>query len=97
MQRNLRALLNPKLVNFLEQKLEADEISPEECKEVIKEMMLREYQRKQVEPLPQKLKTKMSGILNWFDNHRDKHFDVENAKPAIGFDELAGTVRTRRF
>ncbi len=97
MQRNLRKLLNPKLVNFLEQKLEADEISPEECKEVIKEMMLREYHRKQVEPLPQKLKAKMNGILGWFDNHRDQHFEKPDAEPAIGYDELAGTVRTRRF
>ena len=97
MQRKLRSLLNPQLVHLLEQKLESNEISPDECREVIKEMMLREYRRKQDENLPQKLRTKVNQIWDWFGEHGWKYPNRPPAEASLGYEEMAGTVRTRRF
>ena len=45
MQSGLRSLLDPKKVQFLKRKLEQEEISLEECKEIMKRLILQKYDR----------------------------------------------------
>ena len=45
MRSGLRSLLEARNITFLKKKLEIGEISPEECKEVIKRLILKKYGR----------------------------------------------------
>ena len=45
MNGGLRSLLDPHKVQFLKKKLEQDEISLEECKEIMKRLILKKYDR----------------------------------------------------
>ena len=45
MNTGLRTLLEPKKIRFLKRKLEQGEISQEECKEVMKRLILQKYNR----------------------------------------------------
>ncbi|MBT3922854.1 MAG: hypothetical protein HOF21_09800 [Nitrospina sp.] len=45
MRSGLRSLLEVKNINFLKKKLEQGEITPEECKEVMKRLILKKYDR----------------------------------------------------
>jgi hypothetical protein len=45
MNSGLRSLLDPQKVQFLKKKLERDEISLEECKEIMKRLILQKYDR----------------------------------------------------
>ena len=45
MNTGLRSLLDPQKVEFLKKKLELGEISPEECKELMKRLILQKYDR----------------------------------------------------
>ena len=41
MRSGLRSLIEPRDINFLKKKLEQGEITPEECKEVMKRLILK--------------------------------------------------------
>lgn len=45
MRSGLRSLLDARNINFLKKKLELGEITPEECKEVMKRLILKKYDR----------------------------------------------------
>ena len=45
MRSGLRSLLEARNITFLKKKLEIGEISPEECKEVMKRLILKKYGR----------------------------------------------------
>jgi len=45
MNSGLRTLLDPQKVQFLKKKLEQEEISLEECKEIMKRLILQKYDR----------------------------------------------------
>ncbi|MBC8285180.1 MAG: hypothetical protein H8E32_15310 [Nitrospinae bacterium] len=45
MNTGLRSLLEPRKVQFLKKKLELGEISQEECKEIMKRLILQKYDR----------------------------------------------------
>jgi hypothetical protein len=45
MKSGLRSLLDPQKVRFLKRKLEQEEISLEECKEIMKRLILQKYDR----------------------------------------------------
>ena len=45
MKSGLRSLLDPQKVKFLKRKLELEEISLEECKEIMKRLILQKYDR----------------------------------------------------
>ncbi len=45
MKTGLRSLLEPQKVQFLKKKLERGEITPEECKEIMKRLILQKYDR----------------------------------------------------
>ena len=45
MKSGLRSLLDPQKVQFLKKKLEQEEISLEECKEIMKRLILQKYDR----------------------------------------------------
>lgn len=45
MRSGLRSLLEAKNITFLKKKLEIGEITPEECKEVMKRLILKKYER----------------------------------------------------
>jgi hypothetical protein len=45
MRSGLRSLLDSRNINFLKKKLELGEITPDECKEVMKRLILKKYDR----------------------------------------------------
>ena len=45
MKSGLRSLLDPQKVQFLKRKLKQEEISLEECKEIMKRLILQKYDR----------------------------------------------------
>jgi hypothetical protein len=45
MKSGLRSLLDPQNIQFLKRKLELEEISLEECKEIMKRLILQKYDR----------------------------------------------------
>lgn len=45
MRSGLRSLLQVSNIDFLKKKLETGEITPDECKEVMKRMILKKYER----------------------------------------------------
>ena len=45
MKSGLRSLIEARNINFLKKKLELGEITPEECKEVMKRLILKKYNR----------------------------------------------------
>jgi hypothetical protein len=45
MRSGLRSLLEVSDITFLKQKLEIGEITPDECKEVMKRLILKKYER----------------------------------------------------
>jgi hypothetical protein len=45
MRSGLRSLLDARNINFLKKKLEMGEVTPEECKEVMKRLILKKYER----------------------------------------------------
>ena len=45
MRSGLRSLLDVKNITFLKKKLEMGEITPEQCKEVMKRLILKKYER----------------------------------------------------
>ncbi len=45
MNSGLRSLLDPQKVQFLKKKVEQEEISLEECKEIMKRLILKKYDR----------------------------------------------------
>ena len=45
MRTGLRSLLDVKKITFLKKKLEMGEITPDQCKEVMKRLILKKYER----------------------------------------------------
>ena len=45
MRSGLRSLIDVRNVNFLKKKLEQGEVTPEECKEAMKRLILKKYNR----------------------------------------------------
>jgi len=94
--KDFKSLLPPKFIRLLEQKLETGEMTGEECKEIIKEMMLREYEREQAEK-PQISKALASRLKVHFHSFLKKLWHRPLAQPTIGMEELNGTMRSRHF
>ena len=97
MPKKLKSVLPPKLIQFLEHKIEKGEMTDEDCKMVLKEFMLREFDRKQAELFPrpwQVLVLKLKNLTHFF---LKKILKRSPAEPTISIEELAGTVRARRI
>ena len=85
----------------MEHKLGTGEMTPEECKEIMKDLMLREYEQKQAEqPRPSAL------LADWLTNQTrsflQKYFNRKFwtrplAQPTIGMDELTASLKSRHF
>lgn len=97
MPKDFRSLLSPKFIRLLEHKLETGQITPEECKEILKDMMLREYDRTQAE----KYQTNWKALASWFQNQSHtfikKLWNRAPTEPTIGIEELSGTIRPRHI
>ncbi|NIQ03301.1 MAG: hypothetical protein GWM98_25420 [Nitrospinaceae bacterium] len=93
----LRSYLDPHKILLLESKLEQGEISPEECKEILKRIMLKEYERKTSATLSDRIRTWIQQFgIRWNatrDRIRDRHF----AEPSLDPEEMEGTVRSRHL
>ena len=97
MPNELKTVLPPKLIQLLEFKIKKGEMTDEDCKMVLKEYMLREFDRKQAElnPRPwQVLAMKLKLLIQFF---LKKILKRSPAEPTISMEELAGTVRARRI
>lgn len=97
MSKDFKSLLSPKFISFLEHKLEAGEMTPEECKEILKEMMLREYEKGQAESTQVNWKIRAAWFHEKINSLRKKIFERQPAESSIGMEELAGTMRSRRL
>ncbi len=97
MPKDLKSLLPPKLISLLEQKLEAGEMTPDECKEVLREMMLREYERIQEESSKINWKAQAARLQENIYSFIKKLKDRRPTEPSLGIEELAGTIRSRRL
>lgn len=97
MPKNFKALLPQKFIRLLEHKLEIGEMTPEECKEIIKDMMLREYELKQAE----KARVNWEALAFWFQDRCQSFFKQLWPRPptesTLEIEELSGTVRPRHI
>ncbi len=97
MPKDLKSFLPPKLVHLLQQKLEDGEMTAEECKDVLKEMMLREYERSQEESSQINWKAQASKLQEKVHSFLKRFKERRPTEPSIGIEELAGTIRSRRL
>lgn len=81
----------------MKHKLETGEMTPGECKEIIKEMMLREYELTQEE----KPRLHWEDLAYWFQDRCQSFFEKlwnrPSAEPTLKIEELSGTVRPRHI
>lgn len=97
MSNDFRSLLSPKFVQFVEHKLETDTMTAEECQTVLKEFMLREFDRKQAEQSQDRWKLLISKLQNLAQFFFKKILQRSPTEPTISMDELTGTVRARQI
>lgn len=95
MQTNFKTLLPPKFIRLMEHKLETGEMTPEECKEIIKEVMLREYELQQSEKSQDNWETLTFWFLDRCQSFFKKLWTRPSAESALKIDELSGTVQPR--
>jgi polyhydroxyalkanoate synthesis regulator phasin len=95
--KNFKALLPPKFIPLMKHKLETGEMTPEECKEIIKEMMLREYELKQSETQH----ATWEDLAFWFQDRCQLFFSKlwnrSSTESTFEIEELTGTVRPRHI
>ena len=84
-------------LEYLYYKLDEPRYTPEECKEILKDMMLREYDRTQAE----KYQTNWKALASWLQNQSStyirKFWNRAPTEPTIGIEELSGTIRSRHI
>lgn len=97
MPKDFKSLLPPRFIHLLEHKLETGEMTPEECKTVLKEFMLREFYRKKAEQSQNVWKNLVINFQSQSQSFLKKLWERSPAEPTLGMEELAGTVRARRI
>jgi polyhydroxyalkanoate synthesis regulator phasin len=97
MPNKLKTVLPPKLIQLLENKVEKGEMTEEDCKAILKEYMLREFDRKQAELNPKTWQVLIIKLQNMTQAFLKKILKRPPAEPTISMEELAGTVRARRI
>jgi hypothetical protein len=95
--KDFKSLLPPKFIRLLEHKLKTGEMTSEECKTVLKEFMLREYDRKQAEQSTIDWKALVTKLKNRSKSFFKKLLDRPPTESSISMEELTGTVRARRI
>ncbi len=94
---DFKSLLPPKLIHLLEHKLETGEMTAEECKTVLKDFMLREFDRKKAEQSQNAWKNLVINFQNRAQQFLKNFWDRPPTEPTLGMEELAGTVRARQI
>ena len=97
MQQPFRSFLDPRHIEFLRNKLDAREISPEECKELLKRAMLRGYKKKQAESASTLEQVPMPGWQNRMWRMQKFFSPTSKAANLEVTDELLETGRTKHF
>jgi hypothetical protein len=97
MPKDLKSLLTPKFVRLIKHKLETGEMTTWECQAVLKEFMLREFDRKQAEQSHKTWNVLSSKLQSRVQTFFSRVMTRMPAEPAISMDELAGTVRARQI
>ena len=97
MPKDFRSLLSPKFIRLLEHKLETGTMTAKECQTVMKEFMLKEFDRKQAEQSQDRWKFLISNFQDLAQSFFKKILQRSPAEPTISMDELTGTVRARRI
>jgi hypothetical protein len=95
--KDFRSLLSSKFIRLLEHKLETGSMTAEECQTVLKEFMLREFDRKQAEQSQDRWKFLASNFQNLAQSFLKKILQRSPAEPTISMNELTGTVRARQI
>lgn len=97
MPKDFKSLLPAKFIQLLEHKLETGTMTAEECQTVLKEFMLREFDRNQAEQSPDTWKLLMVKFQTLAQSFFSEILPRSPAEPTISVEELAGTIRARRF
>lgn len=97
MQKELKSVLPPKLIQLLEYKVEKGEMTDEDCKTILKEYMLREFDRKQAELSLRTWQVLLRKLQKLAQSFFKKILTRPPAEPTISMEELSGTVRVRRI
>ena len=79
----------------MQHKLKTGEMTSEECRAVLKELMLREFDRKQAEQSHNARKALVTKLQNRAQSFFKKFLDRRRvpAEPSINGEELAGSIR----
>jgi hypothetical protein len=90
--KDFKSLLPPKFIRLLEHKLETGAMTPDECKSVLKELMLREFERKKVQQSHNSRKAMASKIQKRAQTFLKKVLERAPAEPANTMEGLIGKV-----
>lgn len=92
MPKDFKSFLPPKFIRLVEHKLETGELTSDECKSVIKELMLREFNRKQAEQTQSARKALATKIQNRAQTFLNKVLDRAPARSENTMEELVENI-----
>ncbi len=93
----VKTCLTPRNIQFLLKKLEAGEISAEECKEIIKRIMAQKHKHPNTVRENAPFQSAKTWLLNLGKKIRDKVLDLSPIDSSLNKEELLGMVRRRQF
>jgi hypothetical protein len=95
--KRLRYLLDPDQLTLLNLKLQTREITPEECRQMLKQMMISQYIQRHSLSATLKNTVFVRGICKIFSSLKNKIFMKTPAEPTIGTEELSCWFRPRHL
>ena len=95
--KRLRYLLDPDQLTLLNLKLQTREITPEECLQMLKQMMISQYMQRHSLSATLKNTVIARGISKIFSSLQNKIFKKTAAEPAIGTEEISCWFRPRHL
>lgn len=95
--KRLRYLLDPDQLTLLNLKLQTGEITPEECRQMLKQMMIIQYIQRHSLSATLKKTVFVRGICKIFSAIQHKFFKKKPAEPSISAEELSSWLRPRHL
>ena len=95
--KRLRYLLDPDQLTLLNLKLQTREITPEECLQMLKQMMISQYMQRHSFSATLKNTVFVRGICKIFSAIQHKFLKKQPAEPTISVEELSSWLRPRHL
>jgi hypothetical protein len=95
--KRLRYLLDPDQLTLLNLKLQTREITPEECLQMLKQMMISQYMQRHSFSATLKNTVFARRICKFFSAIQNKFFQKQPAESAISAEELSSWFRPRHL